>query len=180
MRSATAWCMAGSDLPNRSIIDDEVLKGIEQCIELAPAPQSRTTSREFLAARKLFGAGTPQVAVFDTAFHHSLPEQAYLYAIPYDLYRRHRIRRYGFHGTSHRYRRISLPRCCGKVTREQDPRHHAASRERLFGGGDPGWISSGHLDGHDAARGVGDGNPIGRSRSCDRQSDFRKGRAVGS
>jgi acetate kinase len=45
----------------------------------------------------------PQVAVFDTAFHHSLPDTAYLYAIPYQLYRRHRVRRYGFHGTSHRY-----------------------------------------------------------------------------
>jgi acetate kinase len=45
----------------------------------------------------------PQVAVFDTAFHSSIPEQAYLYALLYHFYRRHRIRRYGFHGTSHRY-----------------------------------------------------------------------------
>ena len=45
----------------------------------------------------------PQIAVFDTAFHHTLPERAYLYAIPYQFYRRHKIRRYGFHGTSHRY-----------------------------------------------------------------------------
>jgi acetate kinase len=51
----------------------------------------------------ILGDKIPQVAVFDTAFHQSLPEHAYLYAIPYQLYRRHKIRRYGFHGTSHRY-----------------------------------------------------------------------------
>jgi acetate kinase len=51
----------------------------------------------------VFGNGLPQVAVFDTAFHQTLPEHAYLYAIPYQLYRRYKIRRYGFHGTSHRY-----------------------------------------------------------------------------
>jgi acetate kinase len=53
--------------------------------------------------RAVLGPGLPQVAVFDTAFHHTLPERAYLYAIPYSLYRRHGVRRYGFHGTSHRY-----------------------------------------------------------------------------
>jgi acetate kinase len=51
----------------------------------------------------VLGAGVPQVAVFDTAFHQTLPEHAYLYAIPYQLYRRYQVRRYGFHGTSHRY-----------------------------------------------------------------------------
>jgi acetate kinase len=56
-----------------------------------------------MAAREVLGNGLPAVAVFDTAFHQTLPEHAYLYALPYQLYRRHRIRRYGFHGTSHRY-----------------------------------------------------------------------------
>ena len=84
------------------IITDDVLKGIEDCIELAPL-HNPNNIKGILAVRSLFGAGLPQVAVFDTAFHHSLPEHAYLYAIPYHLYRRHRIRRYGFHGTSHRY-----------------------------------------------------------------------------
>lgn len=83
-------------------IDDRVLKGIEDCIDLAPLHNPNNV-RGILAARDLFGKDIPQVAVFDTSFHHSLPEQAYLYAIPYHLYRRHRIRRYGFHGTSHRY-----------------------------------------------------------------------------
>src|SRR4029079_19627025 len=53
--------------------------------------------------REIFAQATPQVAVFDTAFHASIPERAYLYALPYNLYRRLRIRRYGFHVTSHRY-----------------------------------------------------------------------------
>jgi len=83
-------------------IDDKVLKGIEDCIELAPL-HNPNNIKGIQAARELFGKDVPQVAVFDTAFHHTIPEQAYLYAVPYHLYRRHRIRRYGFHGTSHRY-----------------------------------------------------------------------------
>ena len=83
-------------------IDDRVLKGIEACIDLAPL-HNPNNLKGIQAAREIFGKDVPQVAVFDTSFHHSLPEQAYLYAIPYHLYRRHRIRRYGFHGTSHRY-----------------------------------------------------------------------------
>jgi acetate kinase len=85
-----------------TLIDDRVLKGIEDCIDLAPLHNPNNV-KGILAARALFGKGIPQVAVFDTSFHQSLPEQAYLYAVPYHLYRRHKIRRYGFHGTSHRY-----------------------------------------------------------------------------
>ena len=84
------------------LIDDQVLKGIEECIDLAPL-HNPNNIKGIMAARDIFGSGVPQVAVFDTSFHHTLPEQAYLYALPYHLYRRHRIRRYGFHGTSHRY-----------------------------------------------------------------------------
>ena len=79
-----------------------VLKGIEDCIDLAPL-HNPNNLRGIRALREIFGQATPQVAVFDTAFHTSIPERAYLYAVPYHLYRRHRIRRYGFHGTSHRY-----------------------------------------------------------------------------
>jgi acetate kinase len=107
----------GERFTESAIIDDDVLKGIEACIELAPL-HNPNNIKGILAARSLFGAGTPQVAVFDTAFHHSLPEQAYLYAIPYHLYRRHRIRRYGFHGTSHRYVAYRY-RVLRNVTREQ-------------------------------------------------------------
>ncbi|WP_373063516.1 acetate/propionate family kinase [Gemmatimonas sp.] len=82
-------------------IDSSVLHGIEETIELAPLHNPHNL-RGIEAARAALGAGVPQVAVFDTAFHHTLPEHAYLYAIPYPLYRRHKVRRYGFHGTSHR------------------------------------------------------------------------------
>jgi acetate kinase len=99
------------------VVTDEVLKGIEQCSELAPL-HNPDNLKGILAVRKLLGEAIPQVAVFDTAFHHSLPERAYIYAIPYELYQRHRIRRYGFHGTSHRYvtHRYQV---LGKVTPEK-------------------------------------------------------------
>lgn len=83
------------------LITEEVLCGIEDCIELAPL-HNPANIKGILAAREIFG-GIPQAAVFDTAFHQTLPEKAYLYALPYQLYRRHKIRRHGFHGTSHRY-----------------------------------------------------------------------------
>jgi acetate kinase len=93
----------GGELFEQSaLIDDKVLKGIEDCVDLAPLHNPKNI-QGIRAARDLFGKAVPQVAVFDTAFHHSIPEQAYLYALPYHLYRRHRVRRYGFHGTSHRY-----------------------------------------------------------------------------
>jgi acetate kinase len=83
-------------------IDDAVLRGIEETIDLAPL-HNPANLKGIRAVREVLGAALPQVAVFDTAFHHTLPERAFLYAIPYSLYRRHRVRRYGFHGTSHRY-----------------------------------------------------------------------------
>jgi len=83
-------------------VDDAVLRGIEDTIDLAPL-HNPANLKGIQAVRAVLGPGVPQVAVFDTAFHHTLPERAFLYAIPYSLYRRYRIRRYGFHGTSHRY-----------------------------------------------------------------------------
>ncbi|MEP7273255.1 MAG: acetate kinase [Acidobacteriota bacterium] len=84
------------------LIDDEVMRDIEDCIHLAPL-HNPANIKGIVAAREILGTQVPQVAVFDTAFHHTLPEHAYLYALPYQFYRRHSIRRYGFHGTSHRY-----------------------------------------------------------------------------
>ena len=93
----------GGERFQRSVrITDEVLRGIEDMIDLAPL-HNPANLRGFAAARAVLGADVPHVAVFDTAFHHTIPERAYLYAIPYQLYRRHKVRRYGFHGTSHRY-----------------------------------------------------------------------------
>lgn len=84
-----------------SLIDDEVIRAIRDCIPLAPLHNPANLAG-IEAARRHF-PDTPHVAVFDTAFHHSMPPRAYLYATPYDLYREQGVRRYGFHGTSHRY-----------------------------------------------------------------------------
>jgi acetate kinase len=107
----------GERFAESAIITDEVLHGIEDCIDLAPLHNPNNV-KCIQVARHIFGPKVPQVAVFDTAFHHSLPEKAYLYALPYHLYRRHHIRRYGFHGTSHRYVAYRY-RVIRNLTREQ-------------------------------------------------------------
>lgn len=91
----------GEGFTGAVVIDDEVEDQIRDCIELAPLhnPHNLVGIR---AARERMSE-VPHVAVFDTAFHAGLPAHAYHYALPYVLYRRHRIRRYGFHGTSHRH-----------------------------------------------------------------------------
>ena len=83
------------------LIDDEVKQAIQDFFPLAPL-HNPVSYRGIEACQELF-PGVPHVAVFDTAFHQTLPPEAYTYAIPIEFYQRHRIRRYGFHGTSHRY-----------------------------------------------------------------------------
>ena len=92
----------GGEQFTRSVrIDEHVLREIEENIDLAPLHNSHNL-KGIHAASAALGDGIPQVAVFDTSFHQTLPEKAYLYALPYWFYRRHKVRRYGFHGTSHR------------------------------------------------------------------------------
>ena len=92
----------GGEKFNKSVIlDDEVLKAFEDCIDLAPL-HNPANLKGVKAVSELM-PGLPQVGVFDTAFHQTMPEKAYLYAIPYELYKEYGVRRYGFHGTSHRY-----------------------------------------------------------------------------
>lgn len=107
----------GEMFSESALIDAKVLQDIEDCIDLAPL-HNPNNIKGIVAARELFGKDVPQVAVFDTSFHHSIPEQAFLYALPYHLYRRHRIRRYGFHGTSHRYVAFRY-RMLRELTRDQ-------------------------------------------------------------
>lgn len=83
------------------LIDDEVIKAIEECNDLAPL-HNPANLIGIDACRKLMPA-TPMVAVFDTAFHQTMPEEAFLYGLPYEYYRKYKVRRYGFHGTSHSY-----------------------------------------------------------------------------
>ena len=84
------------------IINEQVIEAIEECCELGPLhnPHNLTGIR---ACEEIMGKDVPQVAVFDTGFHQTMPDYAYLYALPYEYYEKYRIRRYGFHGTSHRY-----------------------------------------------------------------------------
>ncbi len=95
------------------LIDDAVIGGLQDCIDLAPL-HNPANLKGIFAARELFGPQMPQVAVFDTAFHSTMPEKAYLYAIPYQLYRRFKVRKYGFHGTSHRYIAFRYRKLTGK------------------------------------------------------------------
>jgi acetate kinase len=96
-------CVHGAERFKKSVrIDNDVISGIEDCIDLAPL-HNPANLKGIYAAREVFGPNIPQVAVFDTSFHSTMPETAYLYALPYQLYRRFKIRKYGFHGTSHRY-----------------------------------------------------------------------------
>lgn len=91
----------GEKFASSVIINDEVLKAIEDCIELAPL-HNPANLIGINACEELI-PGVSQVAVFDTAFHQTMPEKAFLYGLPYELYEKHKIRRYGFHGTSHKY-----------------------------------------------------------------------------
>ena len=91
----------GELFQNSALIDDSVIESIESISSMAPLHNPAGLSG-IKRLRMAFPA-LPQVAVFDTAFHHTLPERAYLYAIPKALYKEHGVRRYGFHGTSHRF-----------------------------------------------------------------------------
>ena len=92
----------GERFKTSTLVTEDIRRTLEGLIELAPLHNPHNL-RGIDAARAALGTSVPQGAVFDTAFHHSLPERAHLYALPYQLYRRHGVRRYGFHGTSHRY-----------------------------------------------------------------------------
>lgn len=83
------------------IIDDEVMKAIEECVELAPLHNPPNITG--IKACQQIMHGVPQVAVFDTAFHQTMPKKAYIYALPYEFYKKYKLRKYGFHGTSHKY-----------------------------------------------------------------------------
>ncbi len=91
----------GEKFAESVIIDDQVLAAIEACNELAPL-HNPANLIGIDACRKLM-PGTPMVAVFDTAFHQTMPEEAYMYGLPVEYYEKYKIRRYGFHGTSHSY-----------------------------------------------------------------------------
>lgn len=92
----------GGEKFNKSVLlTEEVLKVFEECTDLAPL-HNPANLKGVRAVQELM-PGLPQVGVFDTAFHQTMPKEAYMYAVPYELYEKYGVRRYGFHGTSHRY-----------------------------------------------------------------------------
>lgn len=91
----------GEKFAASTVITDEVIKAITECNELAPLHNPANLIG--IASCKELMPGTPMVGVFDTAFHQTMPKEAYLYGIPYEYYEKYKIRRYGFHGTSHSY-----------------------------------------------------------------------------
>ncbi len=91
----------GENFSESALIDDKVFKAIEECEALAPL--HNPANKGGIIACKEMMPNTPQVAVFDTAFHQTMPKSSYLYALPYKYYEKYGVRRYGFHGTSHKY-----------------------------------------------------------------------------
>ncbi len=91
----------GEKLSGSIIVDEKVKEAIRECFDLGPLHNPHNLTG-ILACEKLMPS-VPQVAVFDTGFHQTMPDYAYLYALPYEYYEKYKIRRYGFHGTSHRY-----------------------------------------------------------------------------
>lgn len=92
---------AGEKYAESVLIDDDVIEALEDCIDLAPLHNPPNLLG--IAACKELMPDTPMVAVFDTAFHQTMPPESYIYALPYEYYKKYGIRRYGFHGTSHKY-----------------------------------------------------------------------------
>ncbi|MGI5949759.1 acetate kinase [Peptoniphilus sp.] len=91
----------GEEFADSVVIDDKVLKAIEDNVEIAPL-HNPPNIMGIKACEKLL-PNVKQVAVFDTAFHQTMPEKSYIYALPYEYYEKYKVRRYGFHGTSHKY-----------------------------------------------------------------------------
>ncbi len=91
----------GEKFKGSVVIDDEVMKVIEECVEIAPLHNPPNIVG--IKACQETIPGVPMVAVFDTAFHQSIPEHAFIYGLPYEYYEKYKVRRYGFHGTSHKY-----------------------------------------------------------------------------
>ncbi|MDR1779881.1 MAG: acetate kinase [Tannerella sp.] len=91
----------GEKFASSVLITDEVIAKVQECSDLAPLHNPANLEGIFAISKIM--PTTPQVAVFDTAFHQTMPDYAYIYGIPYELYKKYGVRRYGFHGTSHRY-----------------------------------------------------------------------------
>ena len=106
----------GEKFAASTLIDDAVVKAIEECIPLAPLHNPANITG-IQACQKVM-PGVPMVSVFDTAFHQTMPSKAYVYALPYEYYEKDAVRRYGFHGTSHRFVTQEAAKMLGKPIEE--------------------------------------------------------------
>ena len=107
----------GSYFDRSVLIDDDVIAKIKELSPLAPL-HNPAHIQGIDACTAVFGKDVPQVAVFDTAFHQTMPEKAYMYAVPYEYYEKLGVRKYGFHGTSHRYVSAKMAELMGKPIEE--------------------------------------------------------------
>ena len=103
----------GSFFDHSVLIDDSVLEKIKELSPLAPL-HNPAHIQGIDACTEVFGESVPQIAVFDTAFHQTMPEKAYMFAVPYEYYEKYGVRKYGFHGTSHRYVSAKMAELMGK------------------------------------------------------------------
>ncbi|WP_010252335.1 acetate kinase [Acetivibrio cellulolyticus] len=106
----------GEKFKESVIIDKKVMDAVKECIELAPL--HNPSNIVGIEACQQIMPNIPMVAVFDTAFHQTMPSQAYIYALPYELYEKYRLRKYGFHGTSHKYVAYRAAEMLGKPIEE--------------------------------------------------------------
>ena len=106
----------GEEFAASTLITDEVMKALEKCSAMAPLHNPPNIIG--INACKAIMPGVPQVGVFDTAFHQTMPAKAFMYGLPYELYKEDHIRRYGFHGTSHRYVAGEVAKVMGKPVEE--------------------------------------------------------------
>ena len=119
----------GETFTDSALIDDPIMGKIRECIDLAPLHNPHNL-RGINACKKIL-PNVPQVAVFDTALYSKMPKYAYIYALPYILYKKYQIRRYGFHGMSHFY----VARRAAQIIKPSQGRHencHSASGQWLF------------------------------------------------
>jgi len=107
----------GEAFAESMLIDEKVMAALEECIPLAPLHNPANITG-INACKAVMGESVPQVAVFDTSFHQTMPNKAYVYALPYEYYTKHRVRRYGFHGISHRYISGRLAELMGRKPEE--------------------------------------------------------------
>ena len=150
--------MHGGDRFSAStVVDDEVIAAIREFARLAPLHNPANLAG--IEAISAIRPELPQVAVFDTAFHQTMPPPAFRYAVPEEWYTRYGVRRYGFHGTSHRFVSGQAAALLKKPPGRTAPGHRP-SRQRLQRRGDPGRRVGGHHDGTDPDGGAGHGHPL--------------------